>query len=204
MKIRVATLCGITCLVFAQAALAAGRDRLPYTGVEASMGRVLSDNSTVGADWLGLRASLDLAGPVFVSASRTEIESDAQDPASLIYSAKLRLSRFDLGLHFGNDSTANFVPSISLVETRAELNSNFFFFEPQSETGWAARTAVRALATSWLELGAHLEMLMISDDVSTTAAAEAILYPLRHVGVGVAFETSEGQQAVMARLRLVQ
>lgn len=205
MRNGAALLVGIAWLLFAQAAFAAGRDRLPYTGIEASFGKVGFDNASEDADRLDFRASFDFGGPVpiFISASRAEFKADLSQIWSPPASVKSTLSRFDLGLHFGNDSTANFVPSLSVVEARSEFLGNLAFIRPDSETGWAARGAVRALARSWVELGAFMELMFISEDATATVGAEAILYPFRHLGVGVGFETTEGTQTVSARARIV-
>jgi hypothetical protein len=207
MNFKMATVGGIACLVFAQAALAAGRDRLSYTGVEATFGRSTQDDASAGADRLGLHASLDLGRqlplPVFVSASREQAESDEVGSGSSRYSTKSSLSRVDLGLHFGSDRTANFVPSISLVEARGEFLGSLAWIGDFEESGWAARGAVRALVKPWLELGASVEMMFISEDETSTVAAEGILYPFSHLGVGVGYEMSRSLKTVSARARIV-
>lgn len=202
----VATLGMIASLAFAQAALAAGRDRLPYTGIEGSFGKVTFNHSDAGADRFDIRASLDLGGavPVFVSAARTQIETEEIDLGSTSFSRKSTLSRLDLGLRLGNDRKADFVPSISVVRTRGEFHGDPALFGNYDETGWAARCAVRALARPWLEFGAFVETMHVAENAASAAAVEAILYPLSHLGVGIGYETSEGQRAVLARLRIVR
>ena len=203
--IRVATLGVVASLAIAPAALAAGRDRLPYTGIEASYGRLALDKTDAGADRLDVRATLEPGGPVpvFVSASRVQVETDELRAFSVRYSTRSSLSRVDLGFHLG-EPTTDFVPSISLVEVRGEFLGDLAILGDYRETGWAARTAVRTLVRPWLEIGAFIETMFVSENATATAAAEGIFYPFRHLGVGVGWETTEGQQAVLARVRIVQ
>lgn len=204
--LEVAAFAGLACLAFAPAAHAVGRDRLPYSGLEASYGRVAFDHSNAAADHYDIRASLDLGGPVpvFVSASRAQYETDETQFGSIRYSTRTTISRVDLGFHFGSDQTANFVPSISLIEAKGEFLGDLALFGSHSETGWAARGAVRALVTPWVELGAFIETIFVAEDATNTAGVQGILYPFAHLGVGVGYETAEGQQTLSARFRIVQ
>jgi hypothetical protein len=202
MRLRAATLAAVAWLVFAQAALAAGRDRLSYTGVEGAFGRVEFANSTSVGDRFDAGLSVELARPVFLSASHAEIESGVAVTAP--FALKSTISRVDLGCHFGSDRRVNFVPSVSWVEVGSEFAGALSWIPDQTENGWAARAAFRTLPLRWLEVGASIDWIFIPDDVIPTGAAEVFFYPISHLGVGVGYESSEGNQAVTARARLVQ
>ena len=206
MRFKVATLCGIAGLVFAQAAFAVGRDRPSYTGVEVAFGRVDFANSTSITDRLEVGASLELARPLFLSAAYSVTEPADAQPTAFQFSGQSTLTRVDLGCHLEITPAADFVPSISWVEIGTEIPDGYlpFYVPPQEETGWAVRTAFRTLFVSWLEMDAFIDMMFIPDDVIQTGAVVATFYPVRHIGVGVGYESSEGNHIVSARVRIVR
>lgn len=206
MRIGAATLLVIASLAIANAALAMGRDRLSYTGVEGSFGRVDFANSSAILDRLEVGASLELVKPLFVSASYSVTEpADAQAPA-FQFSGQSTVTRVDLGCHLEITPAADFVPSVSWVEIGTDVPDDYlpFFVPPQEETGWAARTAFRTLFVPWLEVDAFIDMMFVRDDVIQTGAVAATFYPLRHLGVGVGYESSEGNHTVSVRARIVR
>jgi len=204
LKYKLATVGSIACLVFAQVAFAAGRDRLSYTGVEVAFGRVDFANSAEIGDRFELGASLEIASPVFVSGSYTQTKVESTPVPGVFFSSQNTISRVDLGCHFGSDRRVNFAPSISLVQVGVENSGVLAWIPDQTENGWAAGAAFRALATSWLEVDASIRWMFIPDQVIPTGSVVGFLQPLRHFGVGIGYESSESDHTVSARARIVQ
>ena len=191
-------------LLPANAALAEGLEKLPYTGFQAAYVQIDIDDLDVDASGPALNGFFEVGANVFLTASYSTAKSEDFTIFGLRGGLKGTNITLGAGYHYALSSQVDLVPQLAVLDAKTEATGDFAgVIEDEDDTGWTAGLGVRALLTPYFEVSGGATYVDIYDDSDTSYSVEAFFYPMKRFGAGVGYSVADDTKSVMIGGRIV-